>query len=154
MQTLWNKGISASDAVENFTVGNDRILDLRLAEYDVMGSKAHIAMLAEVGLLAKDEEEILQKELDNILKTIKEGSFVLEECAEDIHSQVEILLTRKLGDLGKKIHSGRCRNNQVLVDLKLYMRDELLAIRGLVLDLFAKLQDLSEQYKDVILPGY
>ena len=154
MQTLWNKGISASDAVENFTVGNDRILDLRLAEYDVMGSKAHIAMLAEVGLLAKDEEEILQKELDNILKTIEEGSFVLEECAEDIHSQVEILLTRKLGDLGKKIHSGRSRNDQVLVDLKLYMRDELLAIRGLVLDLFAKLQGLSEQYKDVILPGY
>ena len=103
MQTLWNKGISASDAVENFTVGNDRILDLRLAEYDVMGSKAHIAMLAEVGLLAKDEEEILQKELDNILKTIKEGSFVLEECAEDIHSQVELLLTRKLR-LTEKIH--------------------------------------------------
>ena len=125
MQTLWNKGVSATQMVEDFTVGNDRELDLKLAKYDVLGSKAHIAMLAEVGLLAKDEEQILQKELDAILAQIEGGDFVMEDEAEDIHSQIEILLTRKLGSIGKKIHSGRSRNDQVLVDLKLYMRDEL-----------------------------
>ena len=154
MQTLWNKGVEAAQAVEDFTVGNDREMDLRLAKYDVLGSKAHIAMLAEVGLLAKDEEQILQKELDNILGQIERGEFVLEDIAEDIHSQVEICLTRKLGDLGKKIHSGRSRNDQVLVDLKLYMRAELEAIREAVLQLFAQFQALSEKHKGVILPGY
>ena len=154
MQTLWNKGVSATDIVEDFTVGNDRELDLKLAKYDVLGSKAHIAMLAEVGLLAKDEEQILQKELDNILGDIKAGNFVMEDEAEDIHSQIEILLTRRLGDIGKKIHSGRSRNDQVLVDLKLYMRDELDAMAEEVLALFAQYQSLSEQYKEVLLPGY
>jgi len=154
MQTLWNKGVEAAQAVEDFTVGNDREMDLRLAKYDVLGSKAHIAMLAEVGLLAKDEEQILQKELDNILGQIERGEFVLEDIAEDIHSQVEICLTRKLGDLGKKIHSGRSRNDQVLVDLKLYMRAELEAIREAVLQLFDQFQALSEKHKGVILPGY
>ena len=154
MQTLWNKGVSATDIVEDFTVGNDRELDLKLAKYDVLGSKAHIAMLAEVGLLAKDEEQILQKELDNILGQIEAGNFVMEDEAEDIHSQIEILLTRKLGDIGKKIHSGRSRNDQVLVDLKLYMRDELDAMAEEVLALFAQYQSLSEKYKEVLLPGY
>ena len=154
MQTLWNKGVEAAQAVEDFTVGNDREMDLRLAKYDVLGSKAHIAMLAEVGLLAKDEEQILQKELDNILGQIERGEFVLEDIAEDIHSQVEICLTRKLGDLGKKIHSGRSRNDQVLVDLKLYMRAELEAIREAVLQLFDQFQNLSQKHKGVILPGY
>ena len=154
MQTLWNKGVSATDIVEDFTVGNDRELDLKLAKYDVLGSKAHIAMLAEVGLLAKDEEQILQKELDNILGEIEAGNFVMEDEAEDIHSQIEILLTRRLGDIGKKIHSGRSRNDQVLVDLKLYMRDELDAMAEEVLALFAQYQSLSEQYKEVLLPGY
>jgi len=154
MQTLWNKGVEAAQAVEDFTVGNDRELDMRLAKYDVLGSKAHIAMLAKVGLLPEAEEAVLQKELDNILYSIEQGEFVLEDIAEDIHSQVEICLTRKLGDLGKKIHSGRSRNDQVLVDLKLYLRAELEEIRGLVLELFAKFQALSEQHKDVILPGY
>ena len=154
MQTLWNKGVSATDIVEDFTVGNDRELDLKLAKYDVLGSKAHIAMLAEVGLLAKDEEQILQKELDNILGDIEAGNFVMEDEAEDIHSQIEILLTRRLGDIGKKIHSGRSRNDQVLVDLKLYMRDELDAMAEEVLALFAQYQSLSEQYKEVLLPGY
>ena len=154
MQTLWNKGVEAAQAVEDFTVGNDREMDLRLAKYDVLGSKAHIAMLAEVGLLAKDEEQILQKELDNILGQIERGEFVLEDIAEDIHSQVEICLTRKLGDLGKKIHSGRSRNDQVLVDLKLYMRAELEAIREAVLQLFDQFQKLSQKHKGVILPGY
>ena len=154
MQTLWNKGVEAAQAVEDFTVGNDREMDLRLAKYDVLGSKAHIAMLSEVGLLPKDEEQLLQKELDNILGQIERGEFVLEDIAEDIHSQVEICLTRKLGDLGKKIHSGRSRNDQVLVDLKLYMRAELEAIREAVLQLFGQFQSLSEQHKGVILPGY
>ncbi|MBQ5402031.1 MAG: argininosuccinate lyase, partial [Bacteroidales bacterium] len=154
MQTLWNKGVEAAQAVEDFTVGDDRTLDMRLAEYDVRGSKAHIAMLSEVGLLPKDEEQLLQKELDKILEQISRGEFVLEDIAEDIHSQVEICLTRSLGDLGKKIHSGRSLNDQVLVDLKLYMRAELENIRALVLQLFDSLQKLSEKHKDVILPGY
>ena len=154
MQTLWNKGVDAAKAVEDFTVGQDRELDLRLAKYDVLGSKAHIAMLTKVGLLPADEEKLLQAELDNILSQIERGEFVLEDIAEDIHSQVEICLTRKLGDLGKKIHSGRSRNDQVLVDLKLYMRAELEAVRESVLQLFGKFQSLSEQHKDVILPGY
>ena len=154
MQTLWNKGVSATDIVEDFTVGNDRELDLKLAKYDVLGSKAHIAMLAEVGLLAKDEEQILQKELDNILGEIAAGKFIMEDEAEDIHSQIEILLTRRLGDIGKKIHSGRSRNDQVLVDLKLYMRDELDAMAEEVLALFAQYQSLSEKNKEVLLPGY
>ena len=154
MQTLWNKGVSATQIVEDFTVGNDRELDLKLAKYDVLGSKAHIAMLAKVGLLAKDEEQILQKELDNILGQIESGSFVMEDEAEDIHSQIEILLTRKLGAIGKKIHSGRSRNDQVLVDLKLYMRDELDSLAEEVLALFEQYQKLSEQHKEVLLPGY
>ena len=154
MQTLWNKGVEAAQAVEDFTVGRDREMDMRLAKYDVLGSKAHIAMLASVGLLPKDEEQLLQKELDNILGQIDKGEFVLEDIAEDIHSQVEICLTRALGDLGKKIHSGRSRNDQVLVDLKLYMRAELEAIREAVLQLFSQFQSLSEKHKGVILPGY
>lgn len=154
MQTLWNKGVSATQMVEDFTVGNDRELDLKLAKYDVLGSKAHIAMLAEVGLLAKDEEQILSKELDEILAQIEAGNFVMEDEAEDIHSQIEILLTRKLGSVGKKIHSGRSRNDQVLVDLKLYMRDELDSLAEEVKSLFSQYQSLSEQYKEVLLPGY
>ena len=154
MQTLWNKGVDAAKAVEDFTVGRDRELDMRLAKYDVLGSKAHIAMLSKVGLLPAQEEKVLQAELDKILHSIEEGTFVLEDIAEDIHSQVEICLTRTLGDLGKKIHSGRSRNDQVLVDLKLYLRAELQNIRGQVLALFGKLQALSEENKDVILPGY
>ena len=154
MQTLWNKGVSATQMVEDFTVGNDRELDLKLAKYDVLGSKAHIAMLAEVGLLAKDEEQILSKELDEILAQIEAGNFVMEDEAEDIHSQIEILLTRKLGSVGKKIHSGRSRNDQVLVDLKLYMRDELDSLAEEVKSLFNQYQSLSEQYKEILLPGY
>lgn len=154
MQTLWNKGVSATQMVEDFTVGNDRELDLKLAKYDVLGSKAHIAMLAEVGLLAKDEEQILSKELDEILAQIEAGNFVMEDEAEDIHSQIEILLTRKLGSVGKKIHSGRSRNDQVLVDLKLYMRDELDSLAEEVKSLFSQYQSLSEQYKEILLPGY
>lgn len=152
--TLWSKGTQATDLVEEFTVGNDRILDLRLAKYDVLGSKAHIRMLETIGLLKSNELEKLTEGLDDILKEIEEGDFVLEEDVEDIHSQVELLLTRRLGEIGKKIHSGRSRNDQVLVDIKLFLKDETLKVRDEVLKLFERLQELSEKYKDVLLPGY
>lgn len=154
MDTLWNKGIAATEVVERFTVGNDRELDLRLAAYDVQGSKAHVRMLESIGLLSKDELQAIDKGLDEIADSISKGDFVLEDDVEDIHSQVEIILTRRLGELGKKIHSGRSRNDQVLVDLKLFLRDELEKFRAEVLDLFRKLQELSEKYKDILLPGY
>lgn len=154
MATLWSKGIKASDIVENFTVGDDRKLDLRLAKYDVIGSLAHIKMLESIGLLQSDELQILTEALNNILKEIEGGDFVLEDDVEDIHSQVELLLTRRLGEIGKKIHSGRSRNDQVLLDLKLFFKDEILKIKDEVLKLFDTLQRLSENYKDVLLPGY
>lgn len=154
MATLWSKGTSASQVVEDFTVGNDRILDARLAGYDVKGSKAHIKMLESIGLLTAGELETLTEGLDKIASEIAEGRFILEDDVEDIHSQVELLLTRRLGDIGKKIHSGRSRNDQVLVDVKLFLKDETAQIRREVLDLFAVLQDLSEKYKEVLLPGY
>ena len=154
MATLWNKGTSADERVEAFTVGNDRVLDLRLARYDIIGSKAHIRMLESIGLLSADELSVLLEALDGIAATVEDGSFVLEDDVEDIHSQVELLLTRKLGEVGKKIHSGRSRNDQVLVDIKLFLRDELLSVRDRVSGLFALLQSLSEKHKDVLLPGY
>lgn len=154
MATLWNKGTAATSQVEEFTVGNDRVLDLRLARYDVLGSIAHITMLESIGLLSTEELSVLKEELEEILKAIEAGDFRLEDDVEDIHSQVELLLTRKLGEIGKKIHSGRSRNDQVLVDLKLFLRDELLTVRSQILALFEKLQTLSEKYKDVLLPGY
>lgn len=154
MSTLWNKGTQATELVDSFTVGNDRVLDMRLAKYDVMGSKAHIAMLESIGLLSKEELDTLTAALDAILQEIENGTFVLEDDVEDIHSQVELLLTRRLGDVGKKIHSGRSRNDQVLVDVKLFLKDEVLKLRGEVLELFATLQTLSEKHKNVLLPGY
>lgn len=154
MATLWNKGTDADPRVEAFTVGNDRVLDLRLARYDIIGSKAHIRMLESIGLLSPDELAVLLEALDDIALTVEDGTFVLEDDVEDIHSQVELLLTRRLGEIGKKIHSGRSRNDQVLVDIKLYLRDELLSIRNEVRELFDVLQGLSERYRDVLLPGY
>ena len=154
MATLWNKGTAATDMVEAFTVGDDRVLDRKLARYDVIGSKDHIKMLESIGLLTKEELSELTAALEGIAKSIDEGSFVLEDDVEDIHSQVELLLTRKLGDVGKKIHSGRSRNDQVLVDIKLFLKDQLLEVRSGVLELFGILQGLSERYKDVLLPGY
>ena len=154
MATLWNKGTSATEKVESFTVGNDRQLDLRLAAYDIQGSKAHIRMLESIGLLTKDELDSLTAALDRVEDTVKDGSFVLEDDVEDIHSQIELSLTRELGDMGKKIHSGRSRNDQVLVDIKLFLRDEILAMREETLQLFRTLQGLSERYKEVLLPGY
>ena len=154
MSTLWSKGTQATELVDAFTVGNDRVLDLRLARYDVLGSKAHIRMLESIGLLTKEELETLTEGLDTILGEIEKGDFILEADVEDIHSQVELLLTRRLGDIGKKIHSGRSRNDQVLVDLKLFLKDEVLKLKEEVLALFSTLQKLSEEHKDVLLPGY
>lgn len=154
MSTLWSKGIQATDLVEDFTVGNDRILDMRMAKYDVIGSKAHIRMLESIGLLTAEELGTLTDALDRILGEINAGEFVLEDDVEDIHSQVELILTRRLGDIGKKIHSGRSRNDQVLTDVKLFLKDEVLTLRNEVLQLFYTLQNLSEMHKDVLLPGY
>ena len=154
MSTLWSKGTQATELVDAFTVGNDRVLDLRLARYDVLGSKAHNRMLESIGLLTKEELETLTEGLDTILGEIEKGDFFLEADVEDIHSQVELLLTRRLGDIGKKIHSGRSRNDQVLVDLKLFLKDEVLKLKEEVLALFSTLQKLSEEHRDVLLPGY
>ena len=154
MSTLWSKGTQATELVDAFTVGNDRVLDLRLAKYDVLGSKAHIKMLESIGLLTSEELETLTEGLDLILSEIENGDFVLEADVEDIHSQVELLLTRRLGDIGKKIHSGRSRNDQILVDLKLFLKDEVLKLRDEVLALFSTLQKLSEEHKNILLPGY
>lgn len=154
MGTLWSKGTSATQIVEDFTVGNDRVLDLRLAKHDVMGSKAHIRMLASIGLLENDEMETLTAGLDEILEEIKEGKFVLGDDVEDIHSQVEFLLTQRFGEIGKKIHSGRSRNDQVLVDLKLFLKEELEILRDEIIALFDTLQQLSEKHSKVLMPGY
>ena len=151
---LWNKGFEPDKAIEEFTVGDDRKLDLRLARYDVMGSMAHIRMLESIGLIGSDELPVLLAELEKILNNIEQGDFTIEEGVEDIHSQVELMLTRELGDLGKKIHSGRSRNDQVLVDLKLFMRDELKSLAEGVKRLFDRLQSLSEEHKATLMPGY
>ena len=154
MATLWNKGIEATEVVDRFTVGKDRELDLRLAACDIKGSQAHIRMLESIGLLTPQERKTLSEGLDRILASVEAGDFRLEDDVEDIHSQVELLLTRELGEMGGRIHAGRSRNDQVLVDLKLFLRDELRQVREEVLTLFHTLQELSEQYKDILLPGY
>ena len=151
---LWSKGFEPDKMIEQFTVGKDRDLDLRLARYDVQGSMAHIRMLESIGLLESDELEVLLKALGEIAEVIERGEFVIEEGVEDVHSQVEFMLTAKLGDIGKKIHSGRSRNDQVLVDLKLFMRDELRHIAGAVERLFNRLLALSEEHKEKLMPGY
>ncbi len=151
---LWDKGYEPDKLIENFTVGNDRELDLQLARYDVLGSMAHIRMLASIGLLGADELPLLLDGLQAILNDIDAGRFTIEEGIEDIHSEVELLLTQRLGDIGKKIHSGRSRNDQVLVDLKLFFRDKLRETAQGVATLFHRLQSLSEQHKDVLMPGY
>ncbi len=151
---LWNKGFEPDQSIENYTVGHDRELDLRLARYDVMGSMAHIKMLEKIGLLTADELNLLLPALQEIADTIERGEFVIEDGVEDVHSQVEFMLTAKLGDVGKKIHSGRSRNDQVLVDLKLFFRDELKRITEAVNRLFVRLQELSEEHRDKLMPGY
>ena len=151
---LWSKGFEPDQLIERFTVGADRELDLRLARYDVQGSIAHIRLLESIGLLSKDELDKLLAGLQEIAAIIEEGNFRIDEGVEDVHSQVEFMLTAKLGDIGKKIHSGRSRNDQVLVDLKLFMRDELRRIASETERLFHKLLELSEKHKDVLMPGY
>lgn len=151
---LWNKGFEPDKAIEKFTVGQDRELDLRLARYDVQGSMAHIKMLESIGLLTKDELDTLLPALRQISDEIERGEFSIEEGVEDVHSQVEFLLTERLGDVGKKIHSGRSRNDQVLVDLKLFFRDELKHISESIKNLFNRLIDLSEKHKEKLMPGY
>ena len=143
-----------TDEIEKFTIGRDREMDMYLAKYDVVGSMAHITMLESIGLLTSDELHILLKELRKIYQNIEDGKFTIEEGVEDVHSQVELMLTRTLGDVGKKIHSGRSRNDQVLVDLKLFIREEIRQIAELTRVLFDQLIEQSNKYKDVLMPGY
>ena len=153
-QKLWEKNVQVDHEVDVFTVGRDREMDLYLAKYDVLGSMAHITMLEKIGLLEADELKQLLAELRKIYAIAETGQFVIEDGIEDVHSQVELMLTRQLGDMGKKIHSGRSRNDQVLVDLKLYTRAEIQELVHLVQELFEVLQQQSERYKEVLLPGY
>ena len=153
-QKLWEKNVQVDKEVDTFTVGKDREMDLYLAKYDVLGSMAHITMLESIGLLTKEELTILLAELKNIHAVADSGRFVIEDGVEDVHSQVELMLTRRLGDTGKKIHSGRSRNDQVLLDLKLFTRAQIQEIVELVSDLFEVLISQSCRYKDVLLPGY
>ena len=151
---LWSKGFEINKEIENFTVGRDREMDLYLAKYDVLGSMAHITMLNSIGLIADDELPMLLAELRKIYAVCEEGKFVIEDDIEDVHSQVELMLTRALGDMGKKIHSGRSRNDQVLVDLKLFTRAELKNLVEETKALFDELIGKSEENKDVLMPGY
>jgi argininosuccinate lyase len=152
---LWqNEGRKVSEKVLDFTIGNDRDFDLLLAKYDVQGSLAHAEMLKEVGLLNDKEYKLLDAELKNILVEIEEGVFKIDEACEDVHSQIEAMLTQRVGDAGKRIHTGRSRNDQVAVDIKLYLRDELKSIKGLVNALFRQLLDLSDKHGDKLIPGY
>ena len=151
---LWQKNTESLKAVETFTVGKDRELDMFLAPYDILGSLAHIQMLEKVGLLSEEELTELQRALKKIYKDISEGNFSLEEGVEDIHSQVEFILTKSLGDAGKKIHSARSRNDQVILDIKLFLRNEIEELVHQVNDFFNLLQSHSEKYKDYLLPGY
>lgn len=153
-QKLWEKEIQVNEKIERFTVGRDREMDLYLAKYDVLGSMAHITMLESIRLLKHDELKVLLEELKNIYASVERGDFVIEDGVEDVHSQVELMLTRKLGDIGKKIHSGRSRNDQVLVDMKLFTREQIKDIAEAVEDLFKVLISKSNEYKDVLMPGY
>jgi argininosuccinate lyase len=151
---LWQKDKDSLKEVSQFTVGNDREMDLYLSKFDVLGSLAHIQMLESIGLLTKEELSILSKELKVIYSEIEKGNFKIEDGVEDIHSQIEVLLTRKIGEAGKKIHSGRSRNDQVLVDIKLFLRHEIQRAAENIKSLFELLQTKSEEHKDKLLPGY
>ncbi|MDV4115969.1 argininosuccinate lyase [Elizabethkingia anophelis] len=156
---LWDKNIDGKEAehakiIEKFTVGNDRDFDLLLAEYDIKGNLAHAEMLSRVGLLEESEWKLVEKELLIMLEEVKKGNFTIEDGVEDVHSQVEFNLTQKIGDAGKKIHSARSRNDQVLVDIKLYLKEEIKEIAKLSEQLFGTLQSLTEAHKDKLIPGY
>jgi argininosuccinate lyase len=151
---LWEKDISIDQRIDKFTVGDDRQLDLQLAEFDILGSIAHIKMLNKIGLIQDNELNRLLKSLRKLYQSVQENNFRIEEDVEDIHSQMEMELTRELGDVGKKIHAGRSRNDQILVDLKLFTRSKLTNLVGSIESLFNHLLDLSEKYKNILLPGY
>lgn len=151
---LWEKSVTVNHDVETYTVGQDREMDMYLARYDVLGSLAHIAMLESIGLLTADELSVLTDELRSIYGVIESGDFKIEDDVEDVHSQVELMLTRRLGDIGKKIHSGRSRNDQVLVDLKLFIRSKIEDVIDAMTGLFHALLEQSGRYKDVLMPGY
>ena len=151
---LWDKGIPVNEMIEAFTVGRDREMDLYLADSDVLGTIAHITMLETIGLLQNEELLVLKQALAEISQNIKNGSFIIEPGVEDVHSQVELVLTNQLGDIGKKVHSGRSRNDQALLDIRLFTRDSLLEIVENIESLFQVLQSQSEKYKDVLMPGY
>ena len=154
MSKIWQKSVAVNDLVENFTVGLDRELDTQMAAFDVLGSLAHTQMLESIGLMSAEDLQLVQRELKNIYKDIEAGNFTISPEVEDVHSQVEFLLTQRIGDAGKKIHSGRSRNDQVLVDLKLFFRNELQLVVEETEKLFHQLIALSEKHKDVLLPGY
>lgn len=151
---IWQKNIDVDSFVESFTVGNDREMDLQLAAADVLGSLAHTRMLNSIDLMTDADLDVVQKELKNIYKDIQAGNFQIESSVEDVHSQVEMLLTQRIGEAGKKIHSGRSRNDQVLVDLKLYFRSEIQQIIQRTEAFFNVLVQLSERYKHILIPGY
>ena len=153
-QKLWEKNVKVDASIDLFTVGRDREMDLYLARYDILGSIAHITMLESIGLLTREELDKLTQELRNIYAIAEKGNFLIEDGVEDVHSQVELMLTRSLGDIGKKIHSGRSRNDQVLVDLKLFIRSELQSVVELTDNLLTTLIAQSEKYKNVLMPGY
>ena len=153
-QPVWYKGTSVNETVERFTVGRDREMDMYLARFDVMGTMAHIRMLQSIGLLTNEELPVLEEELRVIYRRILDNDFCIEDGVEDVHSQVELMLTRKLGDAGKKVHSGRSRNDQVLVDIKMYIRHEIEEIVNAAGRLFEVLIAQSERYRDVLMPGY
>ncbi len=154
MNKLWDKGYDEDARIDRFTVGKDREMDLPLAPYDILGTLAHVTMLQSVGLLSEDELKVLLPELKALYKEAADGHFEIEGDVEDVHSQVELMLTRKLGPVGKKVHTGRSRNDQVLVDIKMFARAEIEKTVGKVKTLFDTLQKSSEEYKDVIIPGY
>ncbi|MBR7114812.1 MAG: argininosuccinate lyase, partial [Alistipes sp.] len=151
---LWDKGYSTDQFVEEFTVGRDRELDLYLAEADVLGNMAHMKMLHSIGLLTKEDHDALAEGLKKIHQQVLSGDFLIEEGVEDVHSQVEFLLTQMCGDAGKRIHTGRSRNDQVMVDLKLFSRSALISLQQSVESLFRVLMTKAEEYRDVLLPGY
>ena len=151
---LWDKGYSTDKKIDHFTVGNDRELDLVLAKYDIKASKAHAKMLGKIGLLTSEETLKLVQELENIAQSIKDGKFIIEDTFEDVHSKIEFILTEKLGDTGKKIHTARSRNDQVLVAMQLYLKEELSEIKLQTQELFNLLLELAEKYKGILLPGY
>jgi len=151
---LWEKGIATDKQIEHFTVGNDRELDLVLAKYDALGSIAHAKMLCEIGLLTNSESDELVLALEDIIIDVEKGNFEIEDSFEDVHSKIEYLLTVKLGDAGKKIHTARSRNDQVLVDVHLYLKDELKALKEQVRSLFEILMESAEKHQNILLPGY